>query len=68
MRYSKVLSFLFDLLIVIFHGTLPIRKRSADLLDCGGGQKILGSIADPQQFLPLAKVALEPHAFGNPER
>jgi len=25
------------------------------------------SISNPQQFLPLAIFALEPHAFGNPE-
>jgi hypothetical protein len=25
------------------------------------------SISNPQQFLPLAKLALEPHALGNPE-
>jgi hypothetical protein len=27
----------------------------------------LFSIADPQKFLPLAIVAFEPHAFGNPK-
>jgi hypothetical protein len=41
-------------------------RRGVDFDRLGKGSH--KSISDPQQILPLAKVALEPHALGDPKR